>query len=66
MVGIEFCPGQGLSSKVTKYAHEEGMLLLSCGVFDSVRLIPPLTVSASEIDTGLKILEKVMLKCNEK
>jgi len=62
MIGIEFCEKEGLSSKVTKNGIEEGLLLLACSVYDTVRFIPPLNVSASEIDTGLKMFEKALEK----
>jgi len=62
MIGIEFNHKEPLANKVTKYGFEEGLLLLSCSVYDTVRLIPPLNVSASEIDTGLKMFEKALEK----
>ena len=36
------------------------MLLLSTSSFDVVRWIPPLNVSASELDEGLRIFEAAL------
>ena len=39
-------------------ARERGLLLLSCGMYGNViRLLPPLTIEAAELDEGLDILE---------
>jgi 4-aminobutyrate aminotransferase / (S)-3-amino-2-methylpropionate transaminase / 5-aminovalerate transaminase len=39
-------------------ARERGLLLLSCGLYGNViRLLPPLTIDAAELDEGLDILE---------
>jgi len=63
MIGVEFCEKEGgLSNKITKQGFEEGLLLLACSVYDTVRFIPPLNVSASEIDSGLKLFEKALEK----
>ena len=38
-------------------ARERGLLLLSCGLYGNVvRLLPPLTIEADELDEGLGIL----------
>lgn len=36
------------------------MMILTTSVFETLRFIPPLTVSASEITQGLQILEDAM------
>jgi 4-aminobutyrate aminotransferase / (S)-3-amino-2-methylpropionate transaminase / 5-aminovalerate transaminase len=39
-------------------ARERGLLLLSCGLYGNViRLLPPLTIDATDLDEGLDILE---------
>jgi 4-aminobutyrate aminotransferase / (S)-3-amino-2-methylpropionate transaminase / 5-aminovalerate transaminase len=39
-------------------ARERGLLLLSCGLYGNViRLLPPLTIDAAELEEGLGILE---------
>lgn len=65
MVGVEFADPDGtprpdLAAAVQKTAIDEGLLLLTCGTRGNVvRIIPALTVSADEIDTGLGALERV-------
>jgi 4-aminobutyrate aminotransferase-like enzyme len=42
---------------VTTKARENGLLLLSCGLYGNViRLLPPLTASDEELERGLDIL----------
>jgi 4-aminobutyrate aminotransferase / (S)-3-amino-2-methylpropionate transaminase / 5-aminovalerate transaminase len=44
---------------VTAEAFERGLVLLSCGMYGNViRLLPPLTIAAEELDEGLAILEE--------
>jgi len=64
MIGVEFYQksDNNIAQKVTKHGFEEGLLLLACSVYDTVRFIPPLNVSASEIETGLKLFEKALEK----
>ncbi|HXG51192.1 MAG TPA: acetylornithine transaminase [candidate division Zixibacteria bacterium] len=48
-------------SKIVEACMEEG-LLLNCTAGKVLRLLPPLTVTRSEIDRGLAILEKVLAR----
>jgi 4-aminobutyrate aminotransferase / (S)-3-amino-2-methylpropionate transaminase / 5-aminovalerate transaminase len=44
---------------VTVAAREQGLLLLSCGLYGNViRLLPPLTATDDELERGLSILER--------
>lgn len=46
---------------VTKRAHENGLILLSCGVHaNTIRLLMPLTASDEIVDEGMTILEKAL------
>jgi len=46
---------------VTKRAHENGLILLSCGVHaNTIRLLMPLTASDEIVDEGMSILEKAL------
>ncbi|MDQ7849068.1 MAG: aminotransferase class III-fold pyridoxal phosphate-dependent enzyme, partial [Armatimonadota bacterium] len=41
--------------------HERGLFVLKAGVYDNVvRLLPPLTISDEELETGLQILEEAL------
>src|SRR5919197_37806 len=58
MLAIEFAERSGEVTKaVTTKARENGLLLLSCGLYGNViRLLPPLTASDEELERGLDIL----------
>lgn len=61
MVGNEFltadgAPDPGAASKAHAAAAERGLLLLTCGPFGNVvRMIPPLIVTAEQIDEGVAL-----------
>lgn len=56
MIGIGVsCSHKALASKCA----ENGLLVLTAGS-DTVRLLPPLTISYEEIDEGLKILGRIL------
>ena len=50
----------GIASAVAAAAGERGMILMTAGARESVRFLPPLTVSAAEIDEALGIFEKAL------
>ncbi len=63
MIGAEFVKNRETKERapdirkaVVHHAFEHGLLLLGCGR-NTVRLIPPLNVSKTEIDEGLEIFE---------
>jgi 4-aminobutyrate aminotransferase/(S)-3-amino-2-methylpropionate transaminase len=58
MRAIEFVERSGdVTKAVTIKARENGLLLLSCGLYGNViRLLPPLTASDEELERGLDIL----------
>jgi 4-aminobutyrate aminotransferase len=60
MLALEFAEKSGEVSKdVTTNAREQGLLLLSCGLYGNViRLLPPLTATDEELERGLSILER--------
>jgi 4-aminobutyrate aminotransferase-like enzyme len=46
------------AKEITVAAREQGLLLLSCGLYGNViRLLPPLTATDEELERGLGILE---------
>ena len=48
-------------SAVTVAAREQGLLLLSCGLYGNViRLLPPLTATDEELERGLAILDAAL------
>jgi 4-aminobutyrate aminotransferase/(S)-3-amino-2-methylpropionate transaminase len=58
MRAIEFVEQSGdVTKAVTTKARENGLLLLSCGLYGNViRLLPPLTATDEELERGLDIL----------
>jgi 4-aminobutyrate aminotransferase len=61
MIGVEFVkdretkdPAKELTDRVVELAFERGLLMLSCAK-SVIRLAPPLSISKSELDEGLKI-----------
>ncbi|MHB1639741.1 MAG: aspartate aminotransferase family protein [Candidatus Dormibacteria bacterium] len=68
MVGLEFMDSAGLPDAervdaIRAACLQSGLLVLGCGIDDNViRLIPPLTLSDSEVEQGLQILEQAVLQ----
>lgn len=66
MVGIEFVDADGnpdgaTAAKVHAAAAAQGLLLLTCGVHGNVvRMIPPLVVTADQVDEGLALWSKAL------
>jgi len=59
MLALELEAKSGEQAKrVTVAAREQGLLLLSCGLYGNViRLLPPLTATDEELERGLSILD---------
>jgi 4-aminobutyrate aminotransferase len=71
MVGVEFVRNRDTRERakdirdaVVNAAFEENLLLLGCGV-NTLRIIPPLNVTASEIDNAMLILEHCIGRVEE-
>jgi 4-aminobutyrate aminotransferase-like enzyme len=46
------------TNRITRMAREQGLLLLSCGIYGNViRILVPFTIGDEELDKGLDILE---------
>jgi len=66
MIGVEFVkdratkePAETLSDRVVQLAFERGLLTLGCGK-SVIRIAPPLSISKSEVNEGLTILEEAI------
>jgi 4-aminobutyrate aminotransferase len=66
MIGVEFVkdrdtkePAKELTEHVIHRAFERGLLMLSCGQ-SVIRVAPPLSISKSEVDEGLKLFEEAI------
>jgi len=60
MVGVEFNYKETVASKVSKLCMANNLLLLTCSIFDTIRFIPPLTVTSDEINIALQTFEKAL------
>ena len=66
MIGVEFIqdsetkkPAEGLRDMIIDNAFERGLLLLGCGT-STIRIAPPLSVTQSEVDEALEIIEEAI------
>jgi len=66
MIGVEFVkdrksklPAEELRDRIVDLAFERGLLTLGCGK-SVIRISPPLNISRSEMDEGLKIMEEAI------
>ncbi|WP_378952370.1 4-aminobutyrate--2-oxoglutarate transaminase [Pelosinus sp. sgz500959] len=70
MIGIELVkdrqtkePAKELTGKIVKYCLEQGVMLISAGIFSNViRLLIPMVVTDEELDRGLTVLEQSILR----
>ncbi|HLR27553.1 MAG TPA: aminotransferase class III-fold pyridoxal phosphate-dependent enzyme [Ruania sp.] len=66
MVGSEFTTADGKpdpqrASAAQKLAAQKGLLMLTCGAYmNTVRMIPPLVITAEEVDEGLNIWSETL------
>jgi 4-aminobutyrate aminotransferase/(S)-3-amino-2-methylpropionate transaminase len=62
MLAIEFAEKSGdVTKAVTTKARENGLVLLSCGLYGNViRLLPPLTATDEELERGMDILGQAL------
>jgi len=59
MIGLEFDDERvekGFATKVAKACLSRGMIVLTTGIFETLRLIPPLTISAEDCAHGMAVL----------
>lgn len=69
MIAVEFCdpntgePSTDAMKRVQASALEEGLILLSCGVYvNALRFLYPLTIQDHVFDEALDILDRALLK----
>src|SRR3954469_8496134 len=62
MVAIELPEQSGdKTARITATAREQGLMLLSCGIYGNViRILVPFTIEDAELERGLDILESVI------
>jgi 4-aminobutyrate aminotransferase len=65
MVGCELdetVVGSGAAAKISQKCLQNGMLLLTAGVYETLRFIPPLVVTEAEINEGLAIFREAIIE----
>ena len=65
MNAIEFKPspdGVLATPNICKIALADGLLLMSTSIFDTIRFMPPLTVSEQEVELGMQIFSGAVAK----
>ncbi|KAF1334946.1 4-aminobutyrate transaminase, partial [Globisporangium splendens] len=63
MVAIEFdakAVPVGTAARISQSCLAHGMMVLTTSIFETLRFMPPLTVSAEECNLGLEIFEKAL------
>eukprot|EP00913_Durusdinium_trenchii_P019978 g18777.t1 len=51
------------SNGCCKACLAHGLIVLPTGIFETIRIIPPLTVSEEECEQGLKIFQEALEAC---
>jgi len=66
MIGVEFVknretkiPDEEITDRTVELGFERGLLMLTCGK-SVIRIAPPLSMSKSEMDEGLKLFEEAL------
>jgi acetylornithine aminotransferase len=57
LVGVQL---DFMAAPVVEAARAAGLLIITAGKGDVVRLVPPLTISEGEIDTACEVLARVL------
>jgi 4-aminobutyrate aminotransferase-like enzyme len=62
MVALELPAQNGEeTTRITREAREQGLMLLSCGIYGNViRILVPFAIEDAELERGLDILERVL------
>lgn len=53
-------PPEKLASRVAAKCIEKGMYILTTSVYETIRFIPPLTITEEEMATGIKIFQEAV------
>jgi 4-aminobutyrate aminotransferase / (S)-3-amino-2-methylpropionate transaminase / 5-aminovalerate transaminase len=60
-------PAAALASATTAAAREQGLVLLSCGIYGNViRILVPLVISDDDLEQGLEILERALVDAGDR
>jgi 4-aminobutyrate aminotransferase-like enzyme len=65
MIAIQLKLSPDGFSWLMSQANSHGLMILSTGISSTIRLLPPLTITTSEIHTSVKMLKKLLDSCQE-
>ena len=62
MTGVEFTKEAeaGVKTKISQECVNEGLLVLGCSTYEVVRFVPPLSITAEDIDIGCDKFETAL------
>lgn len=60
MLALECQPGYGYASKIQAKCEEKGLLVLTTSIYDTLRFIPPLNISAEDMARGCGIIREAI------
>ncbi|MFD2445734.1 4-aminobutyrate--2-oxoglutarate transaminase [Bacillus sp. CGMCC 1.16607] len=71
MCAIEFVkdsktrePNKELVQEIIQNAHQKGLIIMSAGLYGNIiRLLTPLVIMDEQLNEGLDVLEKIIIKC---
>lgn len=58
-------PGSKLASRVASKCLEKGMFILTTSVYETIRFIPPLTITEEEMAKGVEIFQQAVREVAE-
>lgn len=53
-------PGSKIASRVASKCMDKGMFILTTSVYETIRFIPPLTISEEEMKRGIEIFSEAV------
>ena len=54
------CPAPQAAGAVVEKAREQGLIVITAGKGDVVRLVPPLIITDADVDTAVDILSSIL------
>lgn len=60
MLALECTPGKGYASKIQAKCLEKDMLILTTSIYDTLRFIPPLNITAEDMKKGCDIIREAI------
>ena len=62
MIAVEFDGPPNTANKVVQEAFDEGLILITAGINQTVRILPPLCITQEEIDIAIDALDRALAR----